>query len=229
MLYSLLEGISTDSLNEISFCANDSDLSQLKTAKSLVVEAFSKVTAPAFIVVFLRYRCLVYPSQSSWCGHCFTHHIVGGLSTALFKLWEYLSREATLQPCTCRSPWNAFRGGKERRLGCFQGRRLDPEHVTPKKRSCQWQDCYMRYFWVRSPKWGLGVVNLSRTFLGGNTVKQSHSDDESKKEYVHNPDQPSIFIRSSPLRWIHSWNTTIALGSSHIIREWLGCSITSST
>ena len=58
MLYSLLEGISTDSLNEISFCANDSDLSQLKTAKSLVVEALSKVTAPAFIVVFLRYRCL---------------------------------------------------------------------------------------------------------------------------------------------------------------------------
>ena len=82
----------------------------------------------------------------AWCGHCFTHHIVGGLSTALFKLWEYLSREATLQPCTCRSPWNAFRGGKERRLGCFQGRRLDPEHVTPKKRSCQWQDCCMRYF-----------------------------------------------------------------------------------
>ena len=37
MLYSLLEGISTDSLNEISFCANDSDLSQLKTAKKAIV------------------------------------------------------------------------------------------------------------------------------------------------------------------------------------------------
>ena len=42
MLYSLLEGISTDSLNEISFCANDSDRSQLKTAKRPRFEALSK-------------------------------------------------------------------------------------------------------------------------------------------------------------------------------------------
>ena len=66
MLYcSLLESISTDLLNEVSFCANDSDLSQLKTAKSYSCEALSKVTAPAFIVVAwwqagLQHLCDVY-------------------------------------------------------------------------------------------------------------------------------------------------------------------------
>ena len=143
-------------------CKWYSDLSQLKTAKSYSCEALSKVTAAnTFIVVFLsRYRCL---NQSL---------NVTGLPITIIMVWPLLfsscgSIWAGKQSCNhapAEALWTACRGGWNA-LGMFSSSKTWLRTCDTEKTFLPVASDYMRYFWVRSPKWGLGVVNLSMNFF----------------------------------------------------------------